>query len=391
MKPTILMFCPQFRPLIGGAERQAEKLAGALVSIGCRIVILTPRLDRDSPDREEVNGVIIERFQMIDLSRRYPVSGIALLNIPYILWQIAFAVMSRLKDVDVLHCHIASVQTAGAALAGLLSGVPVICKVATGDRRSDLGKIESTGATGWLVALLVRSLVTTWVATTTAVKEALIRAGVDARRIVHIPNGVELAGQLGIRPRGHRVRRILYLGRLSQDCQRDIPTLIKAFEQLSGTYFDLELAIVGGGDLFDDIKRLAGACPARDRIHLPGFEPPAKWLAWAECFVLPSRREGLSNALLEAMAAGLPCIANDIPPNREALENGEAGLLVPVGDVSALVQAIHRVASIPGECEHRRQRGLRKVEEVYSLDRVADQYVGLYKELSGMTVMQTSE
>lgn len=80
------MFCPQFRPFVGGAERQAEKLAVVLVAAGCRVKIITPRVDPDSPDREEANGVTIERFPFTDLARRYPVPGIAVLNIPYILW-----------------------------------------------------------------------------------------------------------------------------------------------------------------------------------------------------------------------------------------------------------------------------------------------------------------
>ncbi len=49
MKSSILMLCPQFRPLIGGAERQAEKLAAVLVTLGCCVTILTPRIDPDSP------------------------------------------------------------------------------------------------------------------------------------------------------------------------------------------------------------------------------------------------------------------------------------------------------------------------------------------------------
>ncbi|ULA68944.1 MAG: Glycotrans4-likeN domain-containing protein [Nitrospira sp.] len=381
MKPTILMFCPQFRPRIGGAERQAEKLTLALAATGCKITVLTPRFDLDSPDKEEGNGVTIERFPLINLSQRYPFPCIALLNIPYILWQVVRAVKPRLKGVDLLHAHIASLLTAGAALAGRLAGIPVLCKVATAAERSDLGKIENTGGSGRLVAWLVRSLVGTWVATTNAVREALITAGIDPQSIIRIPNGVTVPDESGGGSAADMVRRILYLGRLSTDSQRDIPTLIKAFDLLASTYPDMELAIVGDGDQFEETKRLTGNCLTRHRIHLPGFDCPEKWLAWAHCFVLPSRREGLSNALLEAMAAGLPCIANDIPPNREVLADGEAGILVPVGDVAALAQALRRIATVPGEHEHWRQRGRKRVEEMYSIDRIVGAYLQLYTRL----------
>ena len=70
----------------------------------------------------------IERFPLTDLSRWYPVPGVAVLNIPYILWQVARAVWPRLKDTDVLHCHLASLQIAGVALASRIAHVPCYVK-----------------------------------------------------------------------------------------------------------------------------------------------------------------------------------------------------------------------------------------------------------------------
>jgi len=375
------MFCPQFRPVVGGAERLAEKLAVALAKAGCRVTILTPRLDPDSPDMEEANDVTIERFPLTDLARRYPVPGVAVLNIPYILWRVARAVRPRLKGADVLHCHIGSLQSAGAALAGHIAGVPLLCTAATAAHRSDLGEIEKSCGSGRLMARLVRALISTWVAQTAAVEEALIRAGVEPRKIVRIPNGVELPDELNTGGRADRVRRFLYLGRLSTKSQRDVPTLVRAFDRLATTHPDMELAIVGGGDLFEETRRLAQTCAARDRIHLPGLDRPEKWLAWADCFVLPSRREGLSNALLEAMAAGLPCIANDIPPNREALANGEAGILVPVEDLDALGKAMRDMAEKTDVAKYHSRMASERVKQCYSIQAVAASYLALYQAL----------
>ena len=381
MNLSVLMFCPQFRPVVGGAERQAEKLAVALAEAGCRVTILTPRLDPDSPDSERVNRVTIERFPLTDLSRRYRGPGVAVLNIPYIVWQIARAVWPRLKGVDVLHCHLASLQTAGAALAGRIAHVPVLCKAATADRRSDLGEIEKTGASGPLVAWLVRTFIQNWVATTAAVEEALIRAGVEPRKIVRIPNGVELSDQLHTGAGAERVRGFLYMGRLSTNTRRDVPTLVTAFDRIATTYPDVELAIVGDGELFEETRRLAETCGARARIHMPGFDRPEKWLAWANCFVLPSRREGLSNALLEAMAAGLPCIANDIPPNREVLDDGNAGVLVPVEDCDALEAAMRNMVEDHGMARRFALKAKERAECCYSIRAVADRYGRFYESL----------
>ena len=376
----IAMFCPQFRPVIGGAERQAEKLAAALAARGCYVQIFTPRVDPDSPEHEEVQGVFIERFHLNDLARRYPMSGIALVNIPNLLWQVVETLRPRLQEMDVLHCHLASLQTVGAALAARMAGIPVLCKAAMADHRSDLGEIEKTGASGWLVSWLARLVIGQWVATTQAVTDALVRAGVNPVRIVKIPNGVEL-------PESHRerkhsgVRRFLYLGRLSTNIERDVPTLIKTFDRLAAGHADLELALVGGGDLFEQTRCLTDACVARARIHLCGFDVPERWLAWADCFVLPSRREGLSNALLEAMATGLPCIANDILPNREVLDGGAAGVLVPVGDENRLYEAMRQMVVDPGYAEEMGKAALQRARCEYNIASVAEKCISLYRTL----------
>ena len=138
---------------------------------------------------------------------------------------------------------------------------------------------------------------------------------------------------------------------------------------------------MGGGDLFEETRRLAQTCVARDRIHLPGFDRPEKWLAWADCFVLPSRREGLSNALLEAMAAGLPCIANDIPPNREVLDDGKAGVLVPVENCDALEAAMRDMVEDDGMARRFALKAKERAERCYSIRAVADRYVNLYESL----------
>jgi len=344
--------------------------------------IVTPRVDVHSPGIEHVDGVIIERFPLINLAQRLPLSGVAVPNIPYIIWQVSRAVGRRLDGVDVLHCHLGSLQTAAAALAGRRAGVAVICKAATAGDSSDLGDIRRTGSSGRLVAWLLQKSVETWVATTAAVESALIRAGVNRINIVRIPNGVELEKKARTVHVRRPVASFLYLGRLSNQAERDIPTLIDAFDRVAKDYSTAELAIVGGGELLDETRELAASCAARDRIQVPGWDEPEKWLSWADCFVLPSRREGLSNALLEAMAAGLPCIANDIPPNREVLDDGNAGVLVPVGNCSALASAMRRMIDDHESASLMSCAAAERVRRCYSIAAVASRYARLYDSVA---------
>jgi glycosyltransferase involved in cell wall biosynthesis len=107
------------------------------------------------------------------------------------------------------------------------------------------------------------------------------------------------------------------------------------------------LVLVGDGPERVRLETLAKEI-APGRVNFVGHQDdPLPWLAAADAFVLPSLCEGLPGALIEAMAAGLPCIATDVPGNRDLIQDGETGLLVPVKDTSALAYAINRMLSEP--------------------------------------------
>ncbi len=373
---SVLMFCSQYRPIVGGAERQAEKLSKALVRRGVRVKVLTPRLFDGSPAQEEDCGVKIERFPLFDLCRKLPgVRGLGPLNLASLRHQTLRAVWRHMNDAQLLHTHIASPLAAFAMEAAHRRGVPVLCKAAVAGERTDLGELAAIGLGGRSLARRMINRLDCWVATTKAVRDSLLDGGVSPGKIVNIPNGVELV-------EGHWRRevpkRFLYLGRLSTNIQRDVPTLIRAFDRVADRVPEAELAIVGDGDLYGKTAALVDAARNKTRIQMPGQQPPGPWLEWAHCLVLPSRYEGLSNALLEAMAYGLLCIANDIPPNREVLDEGRAGILVPVGDEDELFSAMLRAATGEGLSNELRDLALKRVKEVFDINAVADRYMQLY-------------
>jgi len=104
-------------------------------------------------------------------------------------------------------------------------------------------------------------------------------------------------------------------------------------------------------------------------------------LAETDVFVLPSRSEGISNALLEAMAHGVPSIATDIPGNRDLIEDGRTGLLVPPDDAKALSEALLRLAGDRSLRETLGRAGRRLVEERFDLRIVAGKYAEMYRGL----------
>lgn len=147
---------------------------------------------------------------------------------------------------------------------------------------------------------------------------------------------------------GVRRKAVVTFCRLER--QKNLPMLIRAFSRFHDSNPDYALEIYGDGrehdalvSLIDDfgLSGIAKIRPGRPDVH--------DVVRDAAMFVLPSDYEGLSNSMLEAMAIGLPVVCTDCPCGgaRMVITDGENGLLVPVGDEVALMQAMHRVACDP--------------------------------------------
>ncbi len=104
-------------------------------------------------------------------------------------------------------------------------------------------------------------------------------------------------------------------------------------------------------------------------------------LARATIACLPSYREGLPRFLLEAMAAGLPCVTTDVPGCREAVRNGDNGMLVPPGNAGALADALEELLRDPESARKMGLRGRQRVEEEFSADQVNESTLALYREM----------
>ena len=117
-------------------------------------------------------------------------------------------------------------------------------------------------------------------------------------------------------------------------------------------------------------------------VEFWGFQTDMpKVLAQADIVCLPSYGEGLPKALLEGMAAGLPCVATDVPGCREAVTHGDNGFLVPVRDVSSLAKAIEILLSDPGLAQRLGERGRQRVELEFAERYVNDSTLRLYREM----------
>lgn len=158
---------------------------------------------------------------------------------------------------------------------------------------------------------------------------------------------------------------------------KDFPTLLRAFARLSHRA-ELRLLILGEGKERAHLGALANKLGVAERLDMPGFvAEPFPYLARARVLVLTSRREGLGNVLVEAMAVGTPVVATDCPGGvHELLQGGRLGRLVPVGDPVALSAALDASLAIPPDTD-----ALRQAARPYRIREAAATYLGFFRDL----------
>jgi glycosyltransferase involved in cell wall biosynthesis len=204
-----------------------------------------------------------------------------------------------------------------------------------------------------------------------------------ARRLVVIPNGVDDRFRPGL-PGPHGAARN---GRLTVTCVANFHSPLKGHEHLLRAFGLLEedarLWLVGDGPFLAGMRRLAGDLELGDRVTFWGARPDVpRLLAESDVFVLPSLSEGCPNALLEAMATGLPVVATGVDGVREIVEDRSSGLLVPAGDPEAIRDAIRELARDEPLCRMLGANALRRVDESFRAETTAGRYEELYASLA---------
>ncbi len=198
-----------------------------------------------------------------------------------------------------------------------------------------------------------------------------LRAFVPADRLAHLPNPVVSAGNndSGVPRRSV----LLNVGRLQRQKGQDI--LIRAFAMIAAEFPEWRLAIAGRGKSEQSLRSLAKSCGIVERIDWLG-ESTEIWrhYAAASIFVLPSRHEGMPNALLEAMSAGLPAIVTRASPGPlELIEDEVNGLVVPVDDPAALANAMRTLIS-DAALRARQGKAARERIKGFDLDAVSERW-----------------
>jgi glycosyltransferase involved in cell wall biosynthesis len=360
-------------PRVGGAERQMGALAPLLQTRGIDVRIVTRRFDRLAK-REHVDGIPVSRV---------PAPGpAAIASVSYTLT--ALLALRRIKPT-LVHAHEFISPATTALLAKRLLRVPV---VVTPHRSGPLGDVVSLERrrSGPRRLAALREQTDRFLVISRDIDLELAALGVPDDRRTRMPNGVDTERfRPADRAEKHHLRAQLQLpdgptaifaGRLAPE--KRVGHLIAIWDEVRAAVPDATLVVLGGGP--EEAALIGAAGPG---VLFPGaVEDVAPWYRAADVFVLPSVAEGLSVAMLEAMAAGLAAVVTDVGGASDVITSEEEGLIVPSDDVPALRGAM--VAVLGDEALRHRlgERGRARVERRYALPRIADELASVYREVA---------
>jgi glycosyltransferase involved in cell wall biosynthesis len=301
---------------LGGAEDYFLRLVRSLREAGHRVIVVTKG---NTPLRAEIERLDVELHAWHTRGKFDPVT----------LWKLCRLI--RRERVDIINTHLTTASWMG-SIAGRLTRVPVVAHVHAADSKTFFQHAN------YLVAIAQ------------GVKDHLTAQGVAPERIPLLYYGIDLERysnplptaeakeRLGLPP---DARTIGVVGHLSE--RKGHRFLLEALHQAEPRTGPVHALFAGEGVLEATLREQAQALGMADRVHFLGFRRDVVNVVSAfDVFVLPSLKEGLSIAVMEAMALRRPVIATAIAGLPEVVRDGETGLLVPAANAEALAEALAR-------------------------------------------------
>jgi glycosyltransferase involved in cell wall biosynthesis len=361
-----------------------------------RILQIIPTLDRAGAEKQLcllAAGLPRDEFELsvCALTRGGPLADqLAAAGVPLVVigkrWKLDPGSFWRLKQhiaqlrPDLIHSWMFAANAYGAAAARLCG----IKNLVIAQRCVDPWKNRLQLAIDRTLARHARAVVVN----SAGVRDFYVAHGTPAERVRLIPNAVELSppssisrGQLLAELRLPENSRLIGLvGRLWP--QKRVEDAIWAADLLKVIRDDVHLLIVGDGPLRERLITYRDQVRIADRVHFLGQRSDVpRLMPHFDLLLSTSGYEGQSNAILEAMAAGVPVVATDIPGTRELVVPGETGFLVAVGDRAGFARAAERILNDAELAARLGAAARRRVEQEFSLPRMIERHVELYREL----------
>ncbi len=347
-------------------ERSTRALAHALARRGHRVTVLTsvkvPGRRFGSAKTERGNPEIV-RFPWPE-ERHYTLAELAF-HARCARW-----LFDHPGRWDVVHGVYLPTCGAVAAFVGLVTDRPSVLRLACSGPPGDVATVARHPLRKWIEWLLGKATVVACPGTEIADEVRAVAPGANA---VYAPNGVD---PVVFHPDGGARASGTVLAVMRLRPEKAVPRLLDAWALVEKEHETAVLELVGDGPERERIHAHAAALGLA-RVRFLGLRDDVpELLRRASVFVQATDAEGMSNALLEAMASGCACVATDLAPNRDAL--GETGVLV-ARDPTGIAAGILGLLRSPEKRDELGRAARARVERELSLEAMADRYVRLYR------------
>lgn len=375
------MVIAQFYPIVGGAERQAQKLAKKLIQRGFDVSVVTGRYP-GLKKSEIIDGIPVFRTRIFGIKRgnRIKFGGYIL------LFSMFWYLIKNRKKYDIIHIHQGLHPAFIGVLASRLLGKKSLIKIGNSGERFDFKLLSQKPIFGPMMAKYILNA-DKIIAISSQIEQELLNFGFRLEQIIKIPNGVEepstydkiqlstLRKKLGI---PQDACMVVFVGSLSP--KKNIRKLIEAWGLVvAQSNKKIKLILLGEGEQRREIERLVNSKSLDEYVELKGkVNNVGEYLTVSDVFVLPSLVEGLSNALLEAMAYGVACAASSIPGNIDIIKHEQNGLLFSPEDETEIASQLLRLIGDSSLRERLGSKAVETIERKYTLDRVTEKYCELY-------------
>ena len=307
---------------LAGAEYFFLRVIAHLAEMGHRVIVVTKR---DTPLRAEIEKLGHPNIQLHAWHTHGKID-------PVTLGKLCRLIVS--ERVDVINTHLTTASWQG-ALAGKITGVPSVAVVHATDRKTWFQHADHL------------------IAVSSGVKDALIEQGIAPEKIEVLYHGIDLAQYVAPLDTAAAKARLglpadaLVIGVVaSLIARKGHRFLLEALKNLSGASGPVHLLLAGEGPLEAELRAQTVEMGLGERVHFLGFRRDIPEIVCAlDVFVLPSLKEGLSIAVMEAMALQKPVVCSAIAGLPEVVRDGQTGFLVPPGDSLALQNVLEKLLS----------------------------------------------
>lgn len=419
-RPRICIVITTFFPLVGGAETQTFAQAQRLLARGYEPTIVTFRHKKEWLPRETIGEVPVIRVagRLLGNRERHPrvYQRLAYLLAMFVM---SWTIWRRRKDFDVLQVCQLNLLVLPLAFLCRLIGKPMTvvvisagagkaikssepARLIAGPLAADAawlqvdgntwidGDVDGLARSGKFVLHYVCSQLNRISAVVTVLSSRMKRQfadhGVSLSDIQCIPNGVDLQRFYPLSPaemeHEERARTVICVSKLRYEKGLDV--LLQAWHLVHMQRPDARLILVGSGPIQKQLERMADELGIRESVEFAGLQKDvAAQLHRGTLGVLPSRWEGMPNALLEAMACGLACVATRVSGSEDVIQHENNGLLVETEDYAGMAEALLALLNNPQVARQYGRAARQTIVQGYSLEHVTDRYIEIYRRLTG--------